>query len=215
MRPGEFKADIPVTPQENFVKSVYASMDEATACRLDRLRREDGIVPPCRLGCSHCCRYHIIMNVAEAHTLAQYVKRELSVDQIKGLRMRTLQWHEWDKSRPDRYFSANIYPQIDLSSYEHCCPLLERGACSVYPVRPVVCRTHFVCSQPKSCYATNNPESKVDSPVVLTSLVAASSSFSLAIKNHIENAGFDFSRSIMLLPQWLAIEMNWDFAISK
>jgi hypothetical protein len=36
----------------------------------------------------------------------------------------------------------------------------------------------------------------------------------MAIKNHIEKAGMDFSRSIMLLPHWLAIQMNWDFAIS-
>jgi len=34
------------------------------------------------------------------------------------------------------------------------------------------------------------------------------------MKEHIENAGLDFSRSIMLLPQWLAIEMAWEFAVS-
>jgi hypothetical protein len=26
----------------------------------------------------------------------------------------------------------------------------------------------------------------------------------------IENAGLDFSRSIMLLPHWLALEMGWE-----
>ncbi len=89
----EFGADIPVTPRENFVNGVYSSVDEATACTLDRLRCEDGIIPTCKLGCSHCCRYHIPTNIAEAHTLAQYVKRELSADQIDDLRIRTQQWH--------------------------------------------------------------------------------------------------------------------------
>jgi hypothetical protein len=36
----------------------------------------------------------------------------------------------------------------------------------------------------------------------------------MAIRDHIENAGLDFSRSIMLLPHWLALKMDWDFAIS-
>jgi len=210
----EFGADIAITPQENFVNGVYSSLDEATACGLDRLRSEDGIIPTCKPGCCYCCRYYILTNIAEAHTLAQYIKRELSVEQINDLRMRTHRWHEWDNSRPGRYPSANIAEQTDFSNYDPCCPLLVNGACIAYPARPLVCRTHFVCSHPLSCSAANDPESKEDAPVVLTSIVTAASPFSMAIRDHIENAGLDFSRSIMLLPHWLAIEMGWDFAIS-
>ena len=210
----EFGADIAITPQENFVRDAYMAVDEAIACGLDRLRSEDGIIPTCKLGCCHCCRYYILTNIAEAHTLAQYIKRELSVEQINDLRMRTHRWHEWDNSRPGRYPSANIAEQTDFSNYDPCCPLLVNGACIAYPARPLVCRTHFVCSNPLSCSAANDPESKEDAPVVLTSIVTAASPFSTAIRDHIENAGLDFSRSIMLLPHWLAIEMGWDFAIS-
>jgi len=211
----KFGADIPITPQENFVNGVYSSVDEATACGLDRLRNEDGIIPTCKMGCCHCCRYHILMDIAEAHTLAQYVKRELSVDQINDLRMRTHQWHEWDNSRPGRrYPLAKVDEQTDLSNYVPCCPLLVNGACIAYPVRPVVCRTHLVSSHPRLCCAVHDPESTEDAPVVLTSIMTATSPFSKAIRDHIENAGVDFSRSIMLLPQGLAIEMSWDFAIS-
>lgn len=149
----EFGADIPITPRENFVNGVYSSLDEATACRLDRLRSENGIVPTCKLGCCHCCRHHILVDIAEAHTLAQYVKRELSADQISNLRMRTQQWHERDTSRPGRCPSANIDGQAGLSNYHPYCPLLVNGACSVYPVRPVVCRVYFVCSHLLSCPA--------------------------------------------------------------
>ena len=214
MDPEKFGADIPITPQENFVNGVYSSMDEAITCELDRLRREGGIIPTCKIGCCHCCRYHILIDIAEVHTLAQYVKRELSVDQINDLRMRTHQWHEWDNSRPGRYPSAKVDEQIDLSNYDPCCPLLVNGACIAYPVRPVVCRTYLVSSHPRLCYAVHDPELKEDAPVVLTSIVTATRPFSKAIKDHIENAGVDFSRSIMLLPQGLAIEMSWDFAIS-
>jgi Fe-S-cluster containining protein len=211
---GGFGADIPITSQENFVNGVYSLVDEATACQLDRLRSQDVIIPTCKLGCCHCCRYHILTNILEAHALAQYIKREFSIQQINDLRMRTQQWHKWDNSRPGRYPSANIDEQTDLSNYDPCCPLLVNGACSAYRVRPVVCRTHFVSSPALACCAANDPESTEDAPVKLTSVVKATSPFSRVVRNHIEKTGLDFSRSMMLLPHSLAIEMGWDFALS-
>jgi len=189
-------------------------VDIATACGLERLRSEDGIIPTCKLGCCHCCRFHILTNIAEAHALAQYVKRELSVDRINELRIRTQKWHEWDNSRPGRFLSAGTDKQTDLTHYDPYCPLLVNGACSVYPVRPVVCRAHFVCSHPLCCLAANDPESTEDPPMVLTSVVSATNQFSMSIRDHIEKGGLDLSRSIVLLPHGLAIEMGWDFAIS-
>ncbi len=212
MTPNESGACIPIAPQENFVSGVYPLVDAAVACELDRLRSEEGIIPSCQSGCNHCCRYHIVMNIAEAQALAHFIRRELSAEQIADLRMRTHQWHEWDNSRPGRP-AAIIAEQTDLSNYDPCCPLLVNGACSVYPVRPVVCRAHYVSSHPRSCYGVNDPESTEDAPVVLKSIVEAVSPFSRVIRDYIEDEGIHFSQSNMLLPQWLAIEMGWDFAI--
>ncbi|MFH1983761.1 MAG: hypothetical protein ABIL58_18120 [Pseudomonadota bacterium] len=205
---------MPVTSEEHFVTGVYSAVDKAAAGGLDFLRSEGGIVATCKVGCCHCCQFHILTSSAEAHALGQYVKRELSEQQIDALRQRTRQWHDWDSSRPGRYPSESRHAQTDLSRYDHSCPLLVDGTCSAYPVRPVVCRTHFVRSPQRSCSEANNPESTEDAPVVLTSVVAAARPFSLEIRAHIENEGRDFSRSFMLLPQWLAIEMDWDFAIA-
>ncbi|MBA4394403.1 MAG: hypothetical protein C0407_12700 [Desulfobacca sp.] len=205
---------LPITPQEHFVKNVYASLDQATASRLERLQSEEGIRPSCKPGCSHCCRYLIPTNIAEAHTLAQYLKREWSKEQIIDLRIRTQQWSQWDKSQPGRYPFPGIDRQTNPANYEPCCPLLIDNVCSAYPVRPVVCRTHFVCSHPLSCAAANQPGSAEPAPVVLSSVVKAAGRFSIAIKNRIETTGMEFTRSIMLLPQWLAFNMGWDFAIA-
>ena len=210
----KLKSDIAIIPQENLVNDIYMAADAAIACGLERLRSEEGIIPTCKLGCSHCCRFHIPTNIAEAHTLAKYVKRELSSEKINDLRMRTQQWHEWNNFMPGGYSSANIDEQADISNYDPCCPLLVNDTCIVYPVRPLICRTHFVRSHHLSCCAANDPESTEDAPVVLTSILTATSTFSMTIKDIIEKTGMDFSRSIMLLPHWLAIEMNWDFAIS-
>ena len=212
--PEEFGAHLPITSQENFVNGLYSSVDEAIASGLDRLRSEEGFIPTCKLGCSHCCRFHILTNIAEGHTLAQYIKREWTIEQINDLQRRTRQWHEWDNSRPCRYPAANMDQQPDLTNYDPCCPLLVNGQCSAYSVRPVACRTHFVCSNPKSCQAANDPESTEEAPVVLRSVVMGTTLFSMALRDYIGKAGLEFSESLMLLPQGLAIEMNWDFALS-
>jgi hypothetical protein len=210
----EFGADLPMTPEEKFVKAVYCSVDEAVVCVLDRLRNEAGIVSSCKLGCCHCCRYRIVMNIAEVRTLAQYVKREFSPEQRKALRRRTQQWHEWDDSLRGRCPSADMAKQTDPSHYDPCCPLLINGACSAYEVRPVVCRSHFVSSPPLSCQAANDPESAEESALVIELVVTEANPFSTAIKEYIEKAGWDYSRSMTLLPHGLAIEMGWDFAVS-
>ncbi len=203
-----------VADTEAFVHSVYLAIDEAAAQGLDQLRRDEGIVATCKLGCSCCCRYHIQTNLVEARTLVQYIKRELSAEQIEALQERTRRWHQWDNSQPGRYGSEDLDESITPSNYDPCCPLLVDNTCSIYPVRPVVCRTHFVSSDPSSCCAAINPKSTYDIPTVLKSVVAATKPHSNAIRDHLEDAGIDFSRSIMLLPQWLAIEMDWDFALA-
>ena len=210
----EFGADLPMTQEESFVKAVYSSVDEAVARVLDRLCSETGVIPSCKLGCCHCCRYHIVMNIAEARTLAQYVKREFSPEQRKDLRMRTQRWHEWHDSLRGGCPSVDMARQTSLSHYGACCPLLVNGACSAYGVRPVVCRTHFVSSHPLSCHAANDPESTEESPLVIEVVVTVTDPFSRAMKDHIEQAGLDYSRSMTLLPQGLAIQMGWDFAVS-
>jgi len=209
-----FGADVPTTPQERFVNSVYSSVDEAANRELNRLHIKDRVITTCKLGCYHCCGQNILTNVAEAHALSQYVKREFSLEQRTDLRMRTQQWLEWEDSRPGRIQSTPIDVQTDIPNYHPYCPMLVKGACSAYPVRPVICRTHFVCSDPTACRPTNDPESIEDDPLALTSIVTATSPFSMRIRDSIETAGLDFSQSVMLLPHWLAIEMGWDFALS-
>jgi len=213
MTPEEGGAGIPLAPLEKLVHAVYSLVDQAVAGELERLRSEEGIIPSCKAGCCYCCRYHIMVSIAEASTLAMYVRREFSAEQINALRMRTQQWHQWDNSRPGRP-AAVISEQTDLSStYEHCCPLLVDDTCSAYGVRPIVCRVHYVSSPARFCDGVNRQDSTEEAPLVMKSIVEAASPLAAAIRDQGEDAGSHFSRSSMLLAQGLAIEMGWDFGL--
>jgi hypothetical protein len=202
--------DIPVTPQEALVIGVYASVDEAASRELVQLRTEEGVVPSCTRGCCSCCGQHIQTNVAEAHALGQFIKRSFSARQTSDLRRRTQQWLAWEIARRGRPAPAAPARSSDFSGYDPCCPLLVDRACSAYPVRPIICRTHFVSSDPAACRPSHDQRPVAIAPVVLTSIIRTAGPFSKPLRADIENAGLDFSRSIMLLPHWLVLEMGWD-----
>ena len=208
----KFGIDFLNTRQENFVNSVYSSVDEAARRELNRLYVEEGVISTCKPGCFHCCGQHILTNIAEAKALAHYIKREFSREQIEDLRIRTKQWHAWDEARPSWDHATHIAEQLTFSAY-HYCPMLVEGECSAYPMRPLICRTHFVCSDPPACRPFYDSKSIEDNPLALASVIVATNPFSVRIRDCIENAGFNFYGSIMPLPHWLAIEMNWDFTI--
>jgi len=205
------RANIPPTPRERLALEVYGRIDDAVRRELARLRREEGVVASCRRGCSRCCGQHIQVNPCEAHALSQHIKRNFSGRQIRDLKRRTERWHEWEDARrkahsPDAG-SLGTAPSDDPLS----CPLLVGDACSAYPVRPVICRTHFVSSDPSACLPACVEPSGGPAPVVLASIPPTARPFVQRLRTDIEAAGVDFSRSILLLPHWLAIEMDWPF----
>lgn len=201
------------TKQDNFIKSIYSSADEATGRELNRLYVEEGVIPACGPGCYHCCDQHVFTNIVEARVLAHHIKREFSGDQIESLRIRTQKWHEWDETRLCRHRATRMNEKFICPARQFC-PMLVEGKCSVYAMRPLICRTHFVCSDSSACRSPNDPEHIKDDPVVLASVLVATNSFSAQIREHIEKAGLNYYASIMLLPHLLAIEMDWDFANS-
>ncbi|MFH2130723.1 MAG: YkgJ family cysteine cluster protein [bacterium] len=209
---GRFDPDMLIDLEDTFVNGVYSSVDCATRLELKRLSSEEGVAPTCKAGCFNCCGQHILTNISEAQALSHYIKREFSVKQIEDLRIRTKHWHEWDDIRPGRYQRAAAGKQVPFSAHQYC-PMLVDGKCSAYSMRPVICRTHFVSSAPPACRPYHDPESIQSDPVALKSVLTATYPYSIMIKDRIEQAGLNFCQSIMLLPHWLAIEMNWDFAV--
>jgi len=207
----EAGACLPATPEESFVKALYASVDEAIACGLDRLLKDDGIVPSCRLGCCSCCRFPILISIAEARTLAHFVKRTFSLEQIESLRIRTRQWHQWDDALRAGSFSHDTAGLTKPSSRKMSCPILVDEACSAYDVRPLVCRSHFVRSHPLSCKEADNTQSVGNPPRVIESVKAATQSYTTSMKDYVEKTGLDYCRTMTLLPHGLAAEMGWDF----
>mgnify|MGYP005632879515 CR=1 FL=1 len=210
--PDQVSIDLPNDHHASFIKKVYLAMDEAVRHEINRLYDEEGIIPSCKPGCFLCCSQHILLNITEAVFLADYIRREFSPDQIEGLKTRTFQWHKWDETRRMRGQAEQNY-ELSGAPAHGCCPMLVDGKCSAYSVRPLTCRTHYVCTSPECCGFQKNPESIKNPAVVITSVINAANPFLVMIRNNIKSSGLDYNDSIMLLPHWLAVEMKWDFSV--
>jgi hypothetical protein len=202
------------TALERRVREVYARIDRAVARELARLHRDEGVAPTCRRGCCSCCGQHIQTNLAEAHTLRQYIQRHFSASQIRGLRRRTRQWLAWHDARRHVGTWPDPAAGMQAAGDEPFCPLLVDCACSAYPVRPVICRTHYVSSVASACRPAHDDRPAEHPPAVLASILEAARPLSQPLRTDIEAAGLEFSRSILLLPHWLAIEMGWDSGVA-
>lgn len=84
-------------------------------CRAIENRYQASLV--CKKGCGDCCR-HISLFPVEAMAL--------------NLALETLPLEDREK----------IVHRAEQADTEGGCPLLDDGACLMYPYRPVICRTH-------------------------------------------------------------------------
>lgn len=210
---GKGGSHILASQQDNYMSHLYELVDEMSRTELNRLYVQEGVVPACKPGCFQCCGQHIPINIVEAESLTNHIKKEFSQDQIEELRIRTRQWHEYDRMRPAELQKKLHDERIPAHTHQYC-PMLVDGVCSAYAMRPVICRMHFVISDPTACRPFYDQGPRTDHPVKITSFDQASHQFLNILKDLVEDAGLNFCRSFMLLPHWLAIQMDWDFAIS-
>ncbi|OQX88690.1 hypothetical protein B6D60_01445 [candidate division KSB1 bacterium 4484_87] len=71
----------------------------------------------CRPGCSQCCQVERSVLSIEAYFVEQHLKT-FSAERIRKMRLT-------HKNNSDNY-----------------CPMLWHDMCAIYPVRPIICRTH-------------------------------------------------------------------------
>jgi len=206
-QPNDAAVNFPHTPEEDFVARIYHQVDKAAAGELFSLRSKNGIHPTCQLGCYECCNQYILINRAEAHALGQFIRREFSAPEMCALELRTRQWHAWNEDRRERL------PAKSPMAKPYC-PLLVDGTCQAYAMRPLTCRTHFVCSSASFCRFSSERAGARSRPTTMTSVLTATTRFSDRLKHPVNNSHPDFSRETMLLPHWLAIEMKWEFAVA-
>ena len=136
------------------LSSVAADMGARAAQRL-------GLKVSCRMGCGHCCRQLVPLSAPEAALVFEYVmtmdeprKREISnrFSEAVAYLEKTALLSELERLQ-DPSISDEEQTAITRKYFEQhiACPFLENESCSIYEVRPSMCREYLVCSPADHC----------------------------------------------------------------
>lgn len=111
----------------------------------------------CNVGCSYCCYTRVTLTPAEALLIGQYVKENYSLKQTDGLMKRI--------SNILRMTKGKSPEELVLFWGKTPCIFLDQDKCTIYNVRPFICRAwHSLSSdQCKRAFESGNQEAEIDS----------------------------------------------------
>lgn len=191
---------------------IYYDIDSKTKNELKRLKKEEGIIKTCRNKCYHCCGQQIKTFYPEAHVASNYIKRNFSANELEKLRAKIEQYVQHLRGDFENLIVQDVEAQDDFSECSPHCLLLKDESCSIYPVRPIICRTHYVSSSPKSCRSRNGSQLIKSEPKQISSVLDNARPFVLKIKNiaKVPPGIKNLYGAIQLLPRWLTLELGWE-----
>ena len=119
--------------QTGTIKEVYKAIDNFFNAAPEENKKEI----KCKTGCTACCFIDVAVSADEAAAIINYC-RENAI--------------EIDKEYLEKQDVVGRKSYSDLSR----CVFLKDDLCSVYPVRPIACRKHWVKTDPSLCDFSKN-----------------------------------------------------------
>jgi len=111
------------------------------------LQAEGQPEPDCRKGCATCCTIRVVATAPEVFLVARYLRAV--GDQLKqqgiDIRQRLIAADEFTRD----------CDQDERVSLRQRCPYIHKGACVIYSVRPLACRSHMSYSHQACIDAAN------------------------------------------------------------
>ena len=104
-----------------FITNLQRGVDSMVLAAL-----ESGPQFDCKAGCNHCCRVRVEALEPEVFQIARELKKQ-APDRLKQLIFRL------------NIYVSGITPD-SAGQHDRVCPFLEHELCSIYSVRPAVCR---------------------------------------------------------------------------
>lgn len=168
----------------------------------------------CQAGCGTCCMLNVAVLFPEVVAIVEYVVNSWPLDRQRNLAARVAELY-----RKVRHYDDDQW----LTLRESCAFLDEAGSCSIYPVRPLICRS-VTSVDPRHCEeALEDPFSGTARPILMNLFQKSlmETTF-IALGDALEQMGFD-TRSgqlavgvqrLLVMPELKEIFLNrgevWD-----
>ncbi len=104
-----------------------------------------GVEPVCRPGCAACCTARVTMTTLEGALITSHLARSGETQLLEKIRRRGDQDRFIPKITTNQLAAICLRgeepPTEEMAEAPGTCPLLEGDRCTIYPVRPLACRT--------------------------------------------------------------------------
>lgn len=162
----------------------------------------NGKPPTCARGCSHCCRQELYAPRAEVEAIVAWLETS-GPHLVADLKARIAAWLDWYRTAFPALIARGVSRRDAFYSHAPPCPALVDDVCTIYPVRPVFCRTHAVTSPPDACRPEGDP-ARLDVPIESMRIFTKTAQVASKLRALVESQGADFQGTVHLLAEWLA-----------
>jgi Fe-S-cluster containining protein len=141
---------------EEIVGLFHAQIDRGTEARTAFVEKHGSVVA-CREGCSDCCRQVPAIFAGEAVTIARWLDQHADVKE--RFLARFPDWHDALKDLIAEWFEAVAAKDVERAGAAHAamyrrgtmCTFNKNGSCTIYAVRPAICRTAHALDSNVNC----------------------------------------------------------------
>lgn len=137
---------------------IGAVLKKAVYDPVDRLMENAGHLVSCQTGCAHCCKRTVVCSRAEALTIAEGIQRMEEPARQKLVR-KILDHADTYLDFLGLYIDDEDPDEIWFLEDQTCPFLDEKNLCTIYEVRPLLCRTRHSLSPVEKC---NEPENEIE-----------------------------------------------------
>ncbi|WP_018079274.1 YkgJ family cysteine cluster protein [Thiobacillus denitrificans] len=130
----------------------------ATAAQADLDARMATVPSVCSAGCDACCYQMVSVHTWEEELIGSYIEGTMHAATRAKVRRQLVEWWKHLKSILRPVSRANPLALGDVQALAQymidnrvMCPFLVDHRCSIYPVRPAMCRAHVVAANPGLC----------------------------------------------------------------
>jgi Fe-S-cluster containining protein len=136
-----------------------AEFDEGAAMR-GKYAAQKGLQIACKSGCNDCCRIQVVVYAPEAQRIARYLLEPAHAAEREAFLAAYPAWRAQLGDAPERLAELGKDPDkkaqyerlhIELWRKGVLCAFNEDGRCSVYAVRPLVCRNANALDTAERC----------------------------------------------------------------
>lgn len=139
----------------------HAQIDVATAARARKVAAS-GHAIACKEGCSHCCRNVVIVFDGEAVAITEWLRQPEQAEVLAAFRAQYPAWRKqldrileaWDAAMSTGNAGAAERVLMQAWKEQAMCAFNVGGNCSIYEVRPSICRSAHALDTSDRCLPT-------------------------------------------------------------